>query len=315
MEERIQASVIVCTYNRCESLRTTLASLAALNVPESISWELIVVDNNSTDGTREVVERFANQQSFPVIYLLERAQGLSFARNAGIAKARGEFVVFTDDDVLVEPGWLWRLVELFETSQCAAIGGKIVPSWTCRQPEWFTASGRFRLQGVIVSFDRGAETKRLDSAPFGANMAFRREVFGRYGGFRTDLGRSGRSLLGGEDSEFCSRLIGAGEQVMYAADAVVYHPVQPERMTKAYFQAWYFEFGRAAVKVEGIPEGTVCYWGIPRYLFRTCLSNALRWWLSAATARRFYYKVHAYMNVGTIVEAWQKHKGFGRQCC
>ncbi len=315
MTEAIKASVVLITYNRSESLDRTLATLAAADASDRFAWELIVVDNNSTDDTRGVVERFAAAHRFPVIYLFEPVQGQSFAKNAGIEKARGEFVVFTDDDVAVEPAWLVRLVERLESSGCAGAGGRILPAWNCPRPDWYTSSGPFRLQGVLVEFDRGDEAKRLTAAPFGANMAFRREVFARHGTFRTDLGRRGGNLLGGEDSEFCSRLIKAGESMIYAPDAVVYHPVQPERVTKSYFQEWYFQFGRASMRIEGVAEGTVCYWGVPRYLVRQWLANVARWLFVAGSARRFYYKLQACANAGTMVEAWQKHRALRRQCC
>lgn len=102
-------TVILCTYNRCESLAKALESAAALRLPESVEWEVLVVDNNSTDQTREVVEAFCRRHTGRFRYLFERQQGKSYALNAGIREAGGNVLAFTDEDVTVEPPWLKNL--------------------------------------------------------------------------------------------------------------------------------------------------------------------------------------------------------------
>jgi GT2 family glycosyltransferase len=136
-------------------------------------------------------------------------------------------------------------------------------------------------------------------------MAFRRDAFERFGGFRTDLGRSGGNLMSGEDAEFCFRLIHAGEFLMYAPEAIVYHPVAPERLKKSYFRTWYFEIGRAAIRMEGVAKGAQRYWGIPRYLLRQCAPHAVRWLFSAAPDKRFYYELQTRQILGMMAEARQ----------
>src|ERR1019366_3158512 len=105
----MKTTVIVCTYNRCQVLAKTLESVAASKVPDSVEWEVLIVDNNSSDQTREVVEDFCRRYPGRFRYLFERRQGLSSARNAGIRESQSEILAFTDDDATVEPDWLWNL--------------------------------------------------------------------------------------------------------------------------------------------------------------------------------------------------------------
>jgi glycosyltransferase involved in cell wall biosynthesis len=297
-------SVVVCTYNRCGSLRATLNSLAELAAPGGATWELLVVDNNSTDGTRDTIQAFAAKQSFPVRYVFEQRQGHSCARNAGISHAQGDIIAFTDDDVTVDRMWLARLAEAFEGCGCAGAGGRVLPVWEKAKPKWLSVAGPFRTNAV-VSVDFGEEPGRLKRWATGANMAFRREIFERFGGFRTDLGRSGDTLISGDDSEFCSRIMQAGEFLMYAPGAIVYHPVTADRLRKAYFREWYFQGGKTVFRMEGAPQDARRYWGIPRYLFRQCASNAVKWWLSVAADKRFYYQLQTCQIAGMIAEARQ----------
>lgn len=129
----MDASLIICTYNRAESLRDTLGALRALSVHPSRQWEVIVVDNNSRDRTREVVEEV--QREWPLLrYEFESEQGLSHARNHGISCAQGEVILFTDDDVLPEPDWLEITLAGMEKYQADACGGYIAPIWETPPP-------------------------------------------------------------------------------------------------------------------------------------------------------------------------------------
>ena len=105
----MKISVILCTYNRCQSLAKTLESIAVSVLPESVEWEVVVVDNNSKDQTREVIEDFCRRNAGRFRYIHESQQGLSHARNAGIREARGEILAFTDDDIIVDNKWLHTL--------------------------------------------------------------------------------------------------------------------------------------------------------------------------------------------------------------
>jgi len=306
-------SVVVCTYNRAESLRGTLDSLAQMYIPPGLRWELIVVDNNSTDHTREVVEEFAQTSGLHVRYVFEGNQGLAYARNTGIREAKeaqGEIIAFMDDDMTPDEQWLANLRTVFDAHNCMGVGGRIIPKWNAPKPSWLQMEAPYGIgPGVLGDFSLGEEPKETRIPPWGGNMAFRREAFERYGHFRTDLGLVGTQRMLGEDTEFGRRLIKAGEKIVYTPLAVVYHRVDQDRLTKAYVLSYYFNSGRTAIREEGWPEQAVCYFGVPRYLFRSCMENFLRWMVALNGERRFYHKLQVYMNAGEIFEAYKLARG------
>lgn len=297
-------SVIVCTYNRSESLIKTLDSLVQLWAPPGLSWELIVVDNNSTDDTAEVVRTFAEASSFNVRYVFEMNQGLSYARNAGIRVAGGDIVAFTDDDVSVDPGWLCELQKIFDQFGCVGVGGRIVPVWIGQKPPWLKLDGAYSLRsGTVVSFDHGGEPCELSTPPVGANMAFKKVAFEKHGFFRTELGKRGNDAMTGEDTEFCTRLSRAGDRIVYAPSAVVYHPVPETRLKKSHFQSYYFSYGRYMARINGFPENPTLYFGVPRYLFRSLLAHVCKWVFAFDSQRRFHHKLQVCESLGEISEA------------
>lgn len=296
-------SIIVCTYNRCDSLGAALTSIVHACEFVSEAVEIIVVDNNSVDATEAVISAVSGSARIPVRYIKEAKQGLSFARNAGIAHARGDIVVFTDDDVTVDPDWLAAIERGFNQYHCVAMGGRIIPVWSATQPRWYSDSGPMRSPNAIIRLDLGANVRPANTELIGANMAFQRHLFERYGMFRTDLGRTNDGLTGSEDIEFFKRLKDGQELSLYIPGAIVFHPVSPERARKRYFQSWCYHIGRSQVRVEGIPPNAVRYWGIPRYLLRMIAANLVRWHLSFGCKRRCYYKFQVYWNLGLITES------------
>jgi len=297
-------SVTICTYNRASRLKEALKSLAAMSVPADLRWELIVIDNNSKDDTRAVVEDLAKTSGLPVKYIFEANQGLCHARNAGIKAARGEIIAFTDDDVTVDSYWLGHLKHIFDQFDCIGVAGKIVPVWTCKKPPWLESDGPTPLMsGVILSFDLGEELRDINTPSFGANMAFRKIAFEKYGLFRTDLDRSGNSLLSGGDTEFGRRLLQGQERLIYVPQAIIYHPVEQHRIEKRYFQSWYFGYGRSSMRRTGISANAARCFGIPTYLFRSLLANFLHWVFTLSSQRRFYYKLELYRVAGEITES------------
>lgn len=299
-------TVAICTYNRAQRLGQTLDEMVRQHVSPSIDWEILVVDNASTDDTAEVVDRFRERAEVTVRYVREPRQGLSHARNTAVRVARADIVAFTDDDVIPEPDWLSALVDAFRAHDCSGVGGRVLERWEFEPPEWWTEI-RDEVGAAIVSFDPGGGSRPLEQAPFGANMAFRREVFERHGGFRTDLGRSGDDLLSGEDTEFGRRLLRAGEVLWYAPAAVVHHPVSPDRARKAYFRRWCFQFGRTLVRRDGLPEDAPRFLGIPRYMFRELSEEiamlATRW----SGHRRFLHELRVRKLLGRMAESRRRH--------
>ncbi len=300
----ISASVIIATYNRAQTLRATLDSLESQCVPAGFRWELLVVDNNSTDDTRAAVESFAVAAPGRIRYLFEPRQGKTFALNTAVAQARGEILVFTDDDVFFDPYWLASLVTRLREAGVACAGGRIFPAWTQAKPDWLDTDGPYRLGAVVVSMDLGDRPCWfVDTLPLGANMAITAAALRRIGPFRTDLGPTVGSLIRGEDSDICNRLLAAGERLLYVPDAIVFHPVDDRRLERTYFEQYYFDQGRAITREEGISESAVRYFGVPRYLIPRACRRYLSWMLSTDRKRRFYHKLQFRHALGRIVEA------------
>ena len=295
-------SIILGTYNRAASLRATLETFANMACPPDLSWELLVVDNNSSDATPTLVRNFATNCNFNLRYLFEPRQGRSAALNAGIAEARGEIVAFTDDDVLLHRDWLANVNRAFQHSDCAAVAGRVMPLWKGPKPGWLEMKGQF----AVVHFDYGDELKEIKDPPLGANSAFRRDVFRRHGCFRLDLGVTGaKHAVTCDDTEFGLRLIRAGEKILYCPSAIVYHPVEEQRTTKKYFLDWYYYNGVSLTRTYGLPRVGHFYFGVPRWLFREALANLATWMATVESNPRFQNKLNFYRSVGKIAESYR----------
>jgi glucosyl-dolichyl phosphate glucuronosyltransferase len=269
----MDVSIVVCTYNRAESLKDTLATLAKLEVRPTRAWEVVVVDNNSRDHTHQVVEQ--TQRTWPRLrYVFEAAQGLSHARNRGIAESTGEVILFTDDDVLPEPDWMETTLAGLEKYRADACGGYIAPIWETPPPAWLTE----RFYGFLaVRTDRTDDypIESASQAPFGANMAIRKAVFDKVGLFDTNRGRKGKVLASGEDGEMFERLLAAGFKAVFLGQSRVHHKVEAFRVTKRYFRRWRFQTSRNIAQSRGL-EGNRRLFNIPLYVFPQLLRSIMR---------------------------------------
>ncbi len=294
------ATVLIATFNRAALLDRTLASLRRLTMEPGRRWEAIVVDNNSTDDTRQVVER--HQAAFPVTlrYLFEAQQGRSSALNAGIKAAGGAVIAMTDDDVIVDQGWLATACGILLQPSDATLryaGGPVRPLWEASPPAWLDLE-RGDLWGTIAIQDHGDEAFFYEDArkvPLGANMAVRRELFDAVGGFRTDLGRtSGRRVLGQEVPDLLARARAAGFRGVYAPAMGVDHHIPALRLTRRYFRRWWYGKGVSRATLEqtlpftelGLDLRDVPHvLGVPRYMYG-CALRDLGGWARSTLARR-----------------------------
>jgi glycosyltransferase involved in cell wall biosynthesis len=287
MSRPLDATVLIATYNRADLLDETLMWLARMRVSTALRWEVIVVDNNSTDATRAVVERHAASYPVALTYQFEGRQGRSSALNAGILEARGRVLAFTDDDVRVQDGWLdAACAPLLDTpSSIGYTGGPVRPIWGASPPVWLDLT-RGDLWGTVAIQDHGTATVSYEQArkvPLGANMAVHRDVIEKVGGFRPDLGRTGGSLvLGQEVPEWLLRVRGAGFTGLYIPTMEVHHHVPAGRLSRRYFRRWWFGKGvsRAALeRMQPVTEMgvdlriTPHLLGVPRYMYRTLLTD------------------------------------------
>lgn len=224
-------SVVVCTYNRCKTLHRMLDSFYEQEGLDPRQFELIVVDNNSTDETSGVSSSFSDRPGFR--YVFEPRQGLSAARNRGTAEARGDVVAFLDDDVLLERHWLTGLARCFADTDASAVGGRAHLRLEGPQPSWMGPLFRTLLSQV----DFGLERKEVPDGYglWGLNLAFRRDALVAAGGFDERLGRSGSQLLGGEETAALARIVGRGGRCYYEPRAFVEHIIGAERLQWDYF--------------------------------------------------------------------------------
>jgi glucosyl-dolichyl phosphate glucuronosyltransferase len=309
----MMTTVVVCTYNRCKILEKTLDNLVVSALLTSFEWEVLVVDNNSNDQTRDVVEGFIQRYPGQFRYVFEPRQGVSYARNAGVRESRGDVLAFMDDDVTVGRGWLRNLTASLHRGDCAGAGGRIVPAWKSQPPRWLPIE-RHHALAPFGSFDLGSEPGPLKEPPFGGNMAFRKEVFKRYGCFRTDLGRCADKLLSDEDTEFGHRLLAAGERLRYEPSATVLHPVLEERVRKPYVLSWWFGKGRSNIAGFGIPAGTRWFlFRIPLFLIRRTARWTLQSMISTNPSSRFYCQQAVCYLAGQIVECYRAPSHRSRQ--
>jgi len=194
------------------------------------------------------------------------------------------------------------------------VGGRILPERSFTPPAWLSLKNKYAL-APLAMFDIGTQPGQMSEAPFGTNMAFRREVFEKIGGFRTDLGPRPGSETRSEDTEFGYRALGAGQRLWYEPSAIVYHSLPPQRLQKRYFLAWWYDKARADIRAFGVPQGLKFYVaGVPLLYFRGLVNWTLQWMTAINPARRFSCKLKVWTKVGEIAECYRlsaraKHRG------
>lgn len=309
-------SIIICTYNRADKLSTALESIVKQEMSEQIAYEVVVVDNNSSDNTREVLKKFEDR--FPQIfhYFFEKRQGKRYALNTGIKKAQGQILAFADDDAVMDNHWIISIKEAFDNLDSNCFGGKILPTCSSKIPDWIVRKGLYRnTGGVLVDHDRGEKTRSYSEegmyAPCGANMFFKKHIFEKYGGFNDKLTINKKPLALCEDTEFCLRLMDHGEKILYFPKAIVYHPIYQHRLKKNFFRQYYIKSGRLIALIEKIPAASVRYFNVPRFIFRRLLKNLYQYFLSIIlfdSKRRFFYELKTFHVLGIIYEYFKQRK-------
>jgi glycosyltransferase involved in cell wall biosynthesis len=229
----IRLSLIIATWNRGESLVRTLESVVAQDLAPAL-WEAVVVDNNSTDNTRELFAHFAAAHPAANLRIVsEPRQGLSHARNRGIAESEGSIIAIIDDDEEVNAGFARAYLDFFDTHGGAAAGGRITPHYDTPPPRWLSPYTERPIAGTL---DLGDEVREFPAGRFpgGGNMALRRTALDSVGLFNPDLGRTGAKLLAGEEKDLFARLRAAGEKIYYVPAAQILHIIPRERLTLNY---------------------------------------------------------------------------------
>lgn len=313
MEENVRLTVVVPTFNRAHLLPELLDALNSQVVPPDLTWELIVVDNNSFDDTRSVIE--AAQASFrvPITYLFERSQGLSIARNTGIKHSKGEIIAFIDDDAIPAGNWVAMVVRAMHDCQADVIGGRILLRWIVPAPRWLLDEPG--LHTYLALMDH-AITVRLTTATgrpaiWGANMAFTSDCLAQIGGFDPGLGPVGAKLYrGGEEVDLIRRALDKGKTVVYDPRLVVWHRIDRDRMRRSYFRRFYFEMAEG----EAIRQASRSHrnlFGAPLHSYRRAVTSLARWLSAVSCLSRdvFQMELAFLAALGRLLGHWKKYFG------
>ena len=278
-------SIVVCTYNRDKYLYGALKCIAENGFPAD-AYEIILVNNMSTDNTEAECQKFGND--YPDVnfrYFVETKQGLSYARNRGIEESRGETLLFLDDDSYIQQDYLKNLQQqLNNHPEADAFGGKIDPVFESgKTPKWLSKWN----YSWVSAIDLGEKVCQFEGKafPIGANMGIRKAMLEKAGVFNTQLGRSKKNLMGGEEKDLFERIRQQGGLIYYFPDVVVNHVIPPTRTTKDYVK----RLGEGVGRSERIRTLGVSKWKYLKRLF----SELVKWggtailWLSFALKGQF----------------------------
>ena len=289
-------TVIISTYNRAGSLGETLAALAHLRTTRP--WEVLVVDNHSTDDTAAVVRALAPGYPVELRYVYEATHGKYAAMNTAVVAARGEIIAATDDDAVVDPEWLDRAGAALTDLRCDFVGGPVTPLWHQPPPAWLDLSTP-SIQKVLALLDYGTAVREFGVGigwPLGVNIAYRREAFAKAGLFDPSLGRKAGTLRSQAQREWHLRARAAGCRGFYVPDMRVQHRVEAERLEQHYFRRWHYWHGISRARLyyrygfdPEEPEAArydrplPSFFGVPRRLLpkavtslRSCIWRRLR---------------------------------------
>lgn len=296
----MQISIVICTWNRSASLDQALESLSHVRAPAGCEVETLVLDNNSSDNTRQVVERRQHAWGLGALrYVFESRQGKQFALNTGIAHSTGELLAFTDDDIAFPVDWLEAAVAVFADPAVELAGGRTLIEWQpMGPPRWYQKD----MLAILAGVDLGAEALNpapADYAPGGSNMLVRRSLFERVGLFDEKLFRH-------MDHDFGLRCQARGARVVYAPTLTVRAPVDPAVLTQRYFRRWSFKAGFAR---SGGAAATEHRWPqVPPWLYRQLFED----WLATRIApahmaedpAHFARELRMWRAWGTVANAW-----------
>jgi glucosyl-dolichyl phosphate glucuronosyltransferase len=322
----MDVSILICTANRAKDLQDTLNSLAAVRYPGSA--ELIVIDNKSTDDTRDIVHAAAKAYSIPLRYLYEGEEGKYAALNAGIRAAAGRVIAATDDDARFEVEWLEQAVDGLSRYGCEFVGGRVLPLWGGEKPPWLAEHNGLHTK-VVALLDHGDRVREFGhggiSWPLGVNVAYRREVFERVGLFDNRLGRKAGTLRNQAQREWRLRARATGARGFYLPEMIVHHLVSRERLAKRYFRRWLYWHGisRATLYRHGgfdmeepelqppRHEGGRSVGGVPVHLIRKALlsTRSLVWHaMRRDGAIAFEHELWLCFFAGIVRQRWADRK-------
>lgn len=274
----MRITVAICTWNRAPMLRQTLEQMTRLVVPVGVEWELLVVNNNCTDDTDAVLASFAGR--LPVRRLFEPEAGQSNARNHAVREAAGDYILWTDDDVLVDERWIAEYCAAFERWPDAAFFGGPIEPWFTEPPSAWVERVLPLVPGAFAIRDIGRDTMPLgiNTEPFGANMVMRTSVQRRYL-YDPELGLSWarrHSELRGDETAVIHAMMADGERGCWIPGARVRHYVPKERQSTRYLRRFFAGYGEYCGR-HAPDEGAAMLFGRPRWYWRRAIEAELRY--------------------------------------
>jgi glycosyltransferase involved in cell wall biosynthesis len=273
----MQLDVVIPTYNRSSLLKKALGSLLDARIPPTLDVRITVVDNNSTDDTRDVVLAEQARATIPISYVFEKRQGRSPALNAGVAATSGSHVGFIDDDEEVDKSWYQQIVSVFTELDVDFIGGPYVPRFESAIPDWLPPTHNSVIGVVDGGTERVPFDRNYQGILMGGNAVFTRKILETVGPYSTSLGRSGKRLLSCEDEDMYERLLAASARGVYVPELIIYHFIPSERLTKRYHRAWCFWQSVSRAALDRIrPEATRYLLGVPTYFYGRALRGTLQ---------------------------------------
>src|SRR5436853_509626 len=307
-DEAFDIAALVCTYNRSGVLKEALSRMSGRQA-DGLRYEVIIVDNNSTDDTRQVIETFVATSRCPMRYICERQQGVSHARNAGIAASTAPLLAFFDDDVLVSRVWLIKIKQRLDLHRDVDyVGGKMLPRWATAPPAWLVPDN----WAPIAALDSGDEPFVMSVTTkvglISANLAIRRRALDEVGWFRPELQRVKDGIGSMEDQELLERLARAGKRGLYAPEIVVRADVPATRMKRSYHRRWHRGHGKFyAISRSAVFEQTETgrLFDVPAHLYRQAALDAAAWLkhiLCGQTAAAFARQSRLWFFLGFVAE-------------
>ncbi len=268
-------TVLLATHNGAKTLQGVLDAYCKLDPPEG-GWKLVIVDNGSTDCTREIIISFSRY--LPLSYVFEPKRGKNTALNTGLLAATGDLVVLTDDDILPQSDWLTQIRIAADSHPSFSIfGGSILPKWQAGPEDWLLAWVKMGPTYAITN-PAWEEGPIIPGYVFGANMAIRAGVFRAGYRFNESIGPQGTSYPMGSETELTQRLAKAGFKAWHCKRAIVEHIIRKHQMDRKWVLARAIPYGRGQMRLqmEDLPDSLPFVAGIPRYLIREILTQAAR---------------------------------------
>jgi len=289
-------SVVICTYNRKQYLKKAIDSVLKQTLNQGL-FELIIVDNNSSDGTKNFVQNKYSNVKNNIKYVMETNQGISYCRNTGIANSNFDYTAFLDDDGIAEPRWLEFMFNIIagKNEKIACATGDVIPIWEIPRPDWLITDFDIYYSIFQLSKERFIYTTDHIHTPAGCNVIYNKEILLKFGGFNTKLGRKNKNLISGEETLLHKQMIKNGYKLIYIPDIRINHHVHKTRISKKWLLKRYFWGGYTNNIVENL-ESEQSMLTITKKIFiltYIIIFNIILIPLGLIFKPRFYYLVYS----------------------